>query len=625
MIDFITIVVQSELSPKKLSVTRVQFFNTLYSPKSHLVPSFISPCHHYLKGIIAVCFILLLMMYQPHVFAAPDAGSILQEQRELEQPEKFNENYIKNPGTDDEPKKHKPSEVKVTVKEFILEGEITIFKKEYLLTLIKSYLGKSLTVDELYESLEIIDNAYKKKGYFVVKVFFPKQDVSEGTIIIKIIEGKVDDSENGISLAGEYQRTKKDYVLQIVKKALKSGSVIKKENLERAALILSDMPGITASTNLQPGLKENSTRVIVEVEEGKRYNTNVAVNNLGNRYTGTYKAVAGIDVRGISGYGDELKATYKNTFGAGDLKYLSLQYSSAILYSGLRGGVKSYRLKYRLGEEFESLNLKGSANNYSIYVNYPIYRTVRTNLSVNGTYDFINLEDKSNGIVVSKKSLKVFRTSISGNHSDELLKGGYSSANLVLSLGSNDIKNEDSLAQDQSITGVKSNGSFSKVSFSAFRIQKGSHRFFLLASVLGQYASSNLDSSEKLQLGGANGVRAYSSGEGSGDHGVRATLEGSYLVARKNRLGEVRVIGFYDWGRVRQYKDSYFIPLNTPLSYNLSGWGGGLKFSKADNFDAYLTVARKMGANPGADPITGNDSDGTQSKTKIWFSLQVRL
>ena len=578
----------------------------------------------YYNAGIALFLVLLFMVNLSQALGAPNAGTILQEQREL-QHERYDEGDIKDRDTPEASNKFKPSDVTVTVKKFVLEGEITVFTKAYLQKRLTPYIGKTLTIKELYAALSEIDNVYKKNGYFVVRVFFPKQDVSEGIIIIKIIEGKVDDSENGVSLKNETKQIKKKYALQIVKKIIRQGSVINKGNLERAILVLSDMPGIKAAASLQQGEKENSTRVIIETTESGRYNPHVAVDNSGSRYTGIYKTTAGVDVRGLSGYGDELKAIYTHSYGAGGLKYLSLEYSSAILYSGLRGGVKSYNLEYELGKEFESLNLTGSADNYAAYISYPLHRSMATSLFVKGSYDIVNLEDKSSGITTSKKSLKIFKASLYGNHSDQLLNGGYSSVNVTISKGDNNIKDKNVLAQDQAATGARSNGSFSKISFSASRVQKGSDRLFMTAALSGQYAGSNLDSSEKLQLGGAHGVRAYPAGEGSGDHGLKATFEGSYLITSSSRIGDVRAIGFYDWGRIKQYKDSYSIPLDAPLSYNLSGWGLGLKFGKSHEFDGAVTIATKTGTNPGADPLTGNDSDGSSSKTRIWFSFHHRF
>ena len=55
-------------------------------------------------------------------------------------------------------------------------------------------------------------------------------------------------------------------------------------------------------------------------------------------------------------------------------------------------------------------------------------------------------------------------------------------------------------------------------------------RVSLYAAINGQFASKNLDISEKMGLGGANGVRAYPEGEAYGDQGYVLNLEARCLL-----------------------------------------------------------------------------------------------
>jgi hypothetical protein len=38
-----------------------------------------------------------------------------------------------------------------------------------------------------------------------------------------------------------------------------------------------------------------------------------------------------------------------------------------------------------------------------------------------------------------------------------------------------------------------------------------------------------------------------------------------------------------------------------------------------------LTVASRIGGNPGANPVTGLDGDGTSDRTRFWFNVVVNL
>lgn len=82
----------------------------------------------------------------------------------------------------------------------------------------------------------------------------------------------------------------------------------------------------------------------------------------------------------------------------------------------------------------------------------------------------------------------------------------------------------------------------------------------------GQLSNSNLDSYDKIALGGLNGVRAYSSDDGLGDQGFVASFD----VLR--RLKKNRYIGvFYDCGLVRPNR--FAIPYANNNTYSLQGVG----------------------------------------------------
>jgi hemolysin activation/secretion protein len=62
------------------------------------------------------------------------------------------------------------------------------------------------------------------------------------------------------------------------------------------------------------------------------------------------------------------------------------------------------------------------------------------------------------------------------------------------------------------------------------RIQRVNEKLNLQLLANAQFADKNLDSSEKLSLGGATGVRAYPSGEASGDEGRKLSVDAKYNV-----------------------------------------------------------------------------------------------
>jgi hemolysin activation/secretion protein len=72
----------------------------------------------------------------------------------------------------------------------------------------------------------------------------------------------------------------------------------------------------------------------------------------------------------------------------------------------------------------------------------------------------------------------------------------------------------------------------------------------LLGRIRGQWSSRNLESYNQFTLGGVNGVRAYTSVDGVGDHGVVASFELTQALSPVLSL-----TAFYDGGQVQKYAD----------------------------------------------------------------------
>lgn len=133
----------------------------------------------------------------------------------------------------------------------------------------------------------------------------------------------------------------------------------------------------------------------------------------------------------------------------------------------------------------------------------------------------------------------------------------------------------------------------------------------------GQFASRNLDQSEKLALGGTTGVRAYGPSEALGDEGHVVNVELGYRPT-----DGLRMFAFYDMGHIRRHRQPWMVEA-VPQSYGLRGAGVGLAFSY-QSLVGSLSYARQLGANPGL-LINGLDSDGSGARHRLWLSLTLWL
>jgi hemolysin activation/secretion protein len=315
----------------------------------------------------------------------------------------------------------------------------------------------------------------------------------------------------------------------------------------------------------------------------------VDADNAGNQYTGAQRVGATIFLNEPTGEGD-VASLRLLTSGEG-LNYFRAAYQLQI--GPARVGMAFSSLEYALGQEFESLLANGTARSMGVFGSYPLLRSRDSNLYLGASYDSKRFEDRLDAVAsTTEKAAHVVGISLSGDHRDSWGAGALSAASLTLSSGEITIQTAAARAFDA--TTVQSNGHFNKLAYSASRLQGLSPSLSLYAAINGQWASKNLDVSEKMQLGGMFAVRAYPEGEGYGDEGYVLNLEARWLLPRgwQPTLGQVQLVGFVDTGRVTLDKKPWSAE---PNERRLSGTGVGLNWSSPDRFLLRLAYARKLG------------------------------
>ena len=443
--------------------------------------------------------------------------------------------------------------------------------------------GTELTLTELRGLASKITAHYAKNGYFVAQAFLPAQDIKDNTVTIAVSEGQYG------KIILRNQTNLSDAQANRMLSGLNSGDTITNEPLENRLLLLSDIPGVNVKSTLVPGAVPGTSDLIVDLTPGKRVSGSVDFDNAGNRYTGEYRVGATVNLNNPLGLGDvaSLRAV---TSGSG-LNYARASYQ--VPFGRATVGVAYSKLHYELGKEFAPLRANGEADVASIYGIYTLVRSRDTNIYAQLGYDAKTFQDRIDSIPsVTDRKIGVLTTSLYGNHRDNLGGGGLNSFSLGLSAGKLDIQTPAALAAD-AVT-ARSNGHYNKFAFSAARLQRVTDAVSLYGSIGGQVASKNLDSSEKMELGGMYGVRAYPVGEAMGDQGYLVNVEARLLLPNTSQSypGQVHLIGFVDGGSVTIHKNPWTAGDN---QRNLGAYGVGASWSDPGNFLIRTYYARKLG------------------------------
>ncbi len=474
---------------------------------------------------------------------------------------------------------------RVLVKELQITGAQSIAAEE-LLRISGFVPGSAYSLSELRGLAAKITAYYRSQGFFLTQTYLPTQDATEGLVRLAVVEGQY----GHISL--QNRSALSDGVAHAMLNGLHSGDAVTSAGLDRSILLLSDLPGVLVKSVMGPGAAVGSTNLSIDLTPGARVSGGLEADNQGNRYTGSNRFGANITINEPTGLGDVATARVL-TSGQG-LAYGRVSYQMQL--GSVSAGLAYTDMTYQLGEEFASTQSSGTARIAGVYASYPFIRSRTGNLSLQLSYDNKDLSDKTGSGPLGSTSDKTAQDSTASLKGDFHDSWGNGFNNYMLSWTRGDIhlQNPAVVAID-SVT-AQSGGTFDKLVYGFTRQQDLTANTALYVSIYGQLASKNLDASEKISLGGAGGVRAYPSGEATGDEGLVMTLETRTRWAPwgASLPGQLQWIAFVDAGMVTLNKKPWDIN-NPPNSRKLNGAGFGLNYVSTGNWMVKASCAFKLG------------------------------
>lgn len=466
--------------------------------------------------------------------------------------------------------------LRLHVSDFILQGNSAIASTE-LLALLSDLQGRTVSLSELQAGANRITVLYRERGYPLARAYIPAQEIDDGVVQIAVLEGRYGQVEllNSSRVSGAALAP-----LNI----LKAGDTVHAAALERSLLLLSDTPGVEVQSTLKPGASVGATDLLVDVKPGQLVSGAIDLDNYGNRFTGEYRLGGTLNLNSPLGLGDLL--TLRAMGSEKGQRYHRAAYQLPVGPWATQLGVAYSDMDYELARGFDGLDAHGNARITSIYAIQPLIRSRDFSLYAQLQFDDKRLKDDIDLFdSKSDKRSRVIIASLNGNSRDDLLGGGVNSFALAWSQGGLNIDGELNQLIDDLTAGTQ--GRFHKINPSLVRLQRLSNRFSLYTQLQGQWTDGNLDSSEKISLGGAYGVRAYPQGEASGDQGWLANIELRYALTDAWQLSS-----FLDHGQVRLNKNVWISGEN---HRSLSGAGLGARWAE-HNWQFSAVAAWKLGS-----------------------------
>ena len=490
-----------------------------------------------------------------------------------------------------------PATVPFEVQQIDISGHTRLPIKA-LHALVADSEGKKLSLHELGQLAQRLTDYYREQGYPLSRAIIPAQTVSAGVVRMIIIEGRY-----GEVILSNSSRVNSS-VLRRLLSPLKTGKVISQSDLDRSLLLMSDINGIGVDATLKPGAVVGSADMEVSTVPLPALTGNLTMDNFGNRYTGQNRMNMALSYSNPLHLGDSLNMNVLST-GSG-MVYGRLAYEILVNGQGSRAGIAYSNLSYALGDALASLQAHGSAQSQSLWLRHPLLRSRNSNINGQLQYDGLLLQDQiDSSALQTRRQMQSITASLNGDVRDAVLGGGLSSWSVGMTTGQ--VRFGDTDAQQSDAASAKIAGSFSKWNGSLARLQSLSANDSLFLNFSVQAARSNLDSSQKIIVGGPYNVRAYGMGAAAGDSVAVLSAE---LRHQLNWLaqGRLTATAFFDSAYVVTNANPWVAGNNHA---RLSGAGLGLNWAHPQQWNLRSFIAM---------PLWPAEKDKALS-ARVWLSL----
>jgi len=450
-------------------------------------------------------------------------------------------------------------------------------------------IGKDVSLANIYDVADAIENVYRAAGYLLVRAYVPPQHVKDGIFTIKVVEGFVESTSVQGGDPGT-QRQVKAYLEPIVQE-----HPLRLKTIERALLLSNDIPGVAATGVLRPSPSVAGASDLIVTITAPPVIGSLSATNRGSHFSGIWTVTGTAAYAGIFG-GDQLDATVTTTPGnLGQQDAGQLRYRTEIGDDGLMGtllGAVSH------GAPAGSLGPKEIlTDSWAVgpRLTYPLIRTRADTVTLDGGFTIQNANVSILGVGINHDQWRVLDMSVS-YASNEFLAGVFSTV-FDVAQGVPIFGATPDHSPDLSLDGRTT---FTKATALLHYTNNFYAPFSFAVAGTGQYSFEPLITGEQILFGGTQIGRGYDPGGITGDSGAG----GSFEVRYDTRFDQIAIqnlqpYAFFDTAKVWNMAR----PVGGPElgDYSIASTGAGLRFWFPYNIFLDLEGARTLNAVPGSD------------------------
>lgn len=442
---------------------------------------------------------------------------------------------------------------------------------------VESYLGKELSLQEIYELCSAIDRGYAEEGYFLARSYPPEQDIHNETLLIEVLEGKL----GNVRVEGNKYYTEsfiRSYFLDL------QGHPLRYDRFFRVLALLNDNTDLSVEAIFEKGKEFGCADVVLVVQDARPVHLYLNGNNYGRNLTTNVRGGGRLDVGNGFFQGDTFSLAEVIGLPVSALYFTDVSYKVPLNRKGTSLKFSYLYSKFRV-EELARLRRKGISGIATVEVNQAVMRTRSVDVDCFSYFDYKQIQDFEKGARSSFDKLRVLTVGSSIDVFSFLQGRDFLTLQFVSGIPNllGGLK-----AVDWKSSRKGAGGRFFIFNADYNRIQSLPKNCFLYFHGFGQITANKLPVAEQVYIGGSDTIRGFPLAIAQGDKGYYANAEfrmplpwvgeKRFFLTKKYWKDVVQLDGFVDQGgvffesvrNIFLWGSGFGIRLNAPAGWSFS-------------------------------------------------------
>jgi hemolysin activation/secretion protein len=503
-------------------------------------------------------------------------------------------------------------DVTFVLQQVAIDG-VTVYQADDLATAWADLVGQQVSFADIIGLANALTARYRADGYILSQVVVPAQQIEDGVVRLRAVEGFVDE----IRFDGEIQGPQA--ILDAFAEQVRAERPLTAAALERHLLLIGDLPGVNVQSVLEPSPTEFGAADLTIVVSHLDVEGFLSLDNYASEFVGPFTLSGGVSTYSALGLYEQIDLFA--AFNPEDPEEMRFGQVRLTLPVGPRHWGDTLRLSAsRLVSEPDyparvfPFDQEGRGEELKATWMHPFIRSREENLT--GRLSFIVSNEET--------EIREFPTLTSDDRTRVVeARGTYDFVDGLVGINLIDV----ALGQGLDILGASDDTEVSRQASDAdatftylrgrlSRLQPLGDQWQLFGSLDWQYAFDPLLPAQRFSVGGRTSGRGFPPGSLTGDHGIAATAEIRWgtVVGDREWLDSYQVYGFFDYGHTWDRN----APPGVDDDGEVASLGAGVRLNLTEDIAFNPEIAHRLSGDGADDAV--DDSD-----TRLLFSLTARF